>query len=182
MFTVACPNCRQFLNAPEELLGRQAKCPTCGGIISVTAPAARDQGGFQSSGDATAIQTEPTPRPASDGTKACPVCGETIKAVALVCRFCKADLGVGEARRGQGVWRHGGQLVMRKDALLPARCVKTNEPTDRWLRRQLFWHTPALYIMIVFPGLLFYIIAALLFRKTADIKVGLSPTGFSRRR
>jgi membrane protein YdbS with pleckstrin-like domain len=41
----------------------------------------------------------------SDDTKACPVCGETIKAAAIKCRFCNTDLSAHESAKEAEVER-----------------------------------------------------------------------------
>jgi len=74
----------------------------------------------------------------------------------------------------QGMWREGKTLLMSKGAEFPDRCVKCNAPAEGYrLKRALSWHSPLLYLMIVFPGLLFYVIVALIVRKTASIRVPL---------
>jgi hypothetical protein len=117
--------------------------------------------------------------PAGD-SKHCPMCGATIKAAARKCRYCGENLDGREWEAG--VWRLGKQLVMRKDAKLPDRCVQTNRPAERKLTRRLYWHHPLLYVLIFFPGLLIYAIIALIVRHKAVIEVGLTQERFSRRR
>lgn len=74
---------------------------------------------------------------------------------------------------GAGLWREGNLLVMRKDAELPDRCVRCNAPADGYrLKRNLSWHHPAFYLIVLF-NLLIYVIVALIVRKTAKIYVGL---------
>jgi hypothetical protein len=80
-----------------------------------------------------------------------------------------------------GLWRKGHLLVMRKTARMPNRCVKSNQPTERRLRRSLSWHHPAIFLTIL-AGVLVYIIVALILTKRATIYIGLSNEWFAKRR
>lgn len=79
------------------------------------------------------------------------------------------------------IWRNKSVLVMTKQAPLPHRCVKCNAPTHHTLKRNLRWHHPALYILII-VGFLFYAILAMVLSKTATINVGLCETHAAARK
>ena len=79
------------------------------------------------------------------------------------------------------IWQSKSVLVMMKQALLPDRCVKCNAPTQHKLKRNLRWHHPALYI-VIFGGVLFYVILAMVLSKTATINVGLCETHSTARK
>lgn len=79
------------------------------------------------------------------------------------------------------IWRSHSVLVMAKQALLPDRCVKCNEPTQHTLKRNLRWHHPSIYILIA-GGFLFYVILALVLGKTATVHVGLCETHVAKRK
>jgi hypothetical protein len=81
-----------------------------------------------------------------------------------------------------GLWRDGKLLVMHRQAALPDRCVKSNQPAHgRCLRRKLAWHHPAIYLLIL-VAVLIYIIVAVALTKRATIFIGLSEEWFARRR
>ena len=79
------------------------------------------------------------------------------------------------------IWQSKSVLVMTKQALLPDRCVKCNAPTQHKLKRNLRWHHPALYVVIL-AGVLFYAILAMVLSKTATINVGLCETHSAARK
>ena len=79
------------------------------------------------------------------------------------------------------IWRSKSLLVMTKQAPLPDRCIKCNAPTRHTLKRNLRWHHPALYLLIV-AGFLFYALLALVVSKTATIHVPLCETHLAARR
>ena len=80
-----------------------------------------------------------------------------------------------------GLWRKGSLLVMHKGGALPPRCVKSNTPTKRSLKRKLTWHHPAVFIALLF-NLLIYVILAIVLSKRATIHIGLSDAWFAKRR
>lgn len=79
------------------------------------------------------------------------------------------------------IWRDKSTLVMTKEALLPNRCIKCNEPTGERLKRKLTWHHPALYLTILI-SILVYAILAMVIRKTATVNVGFCEDHLSTRR
>lgn len=90
--------------------------------------------------------------------------------------YAAPEVGVRETRlpdegdEGRGVWRDGELLVMAKVARLPSRCLKCNEPATYRLKRSLAWHNKWLFLLIVFPSWIVYLIVALIVRKTAKVE------------
>jgi hypothetical protein len=102
-----------------------------------------------------------------------------------VCAECKPIFvqrmkeGVGPV--GSQLWRLKRQLVCRPEAVLPDRCVKCNEPTHgQRLKRQLYWHPPAFYALILI-NLLVYVLVAVIVRKRARLDIGLCERHRQRR-
>ncbi len=81
-----------------------------------------------------------------------------------------------------GPWSDGPQLITPTSMVLPSRCVKCNADCEGyWLKKTYYWHTPALFFLIIFPGVLIYAIVAMIVRKSATIEVGLCPVHRKRR-
>jgi hypothetical protein len=83
-----------------------------------------------------------------------------------------------------GVCRDGKNLVIPIGVPVPPRCVKCNEPAEpKYSKgRNYYWHPPAVYLLLIFPGVLIYAIVAMIFRKIAKVEVGLCPVHGKRRR
>ena len=93
--TFQCPSCGRTTQAPDELAGRQAKCPHCLAVIQVPRP--------EEGVEEVPLSAAGPPEPAARGADAtplaqaggsevqrrpCPKCGEMIVATAAKCRFC----------------------------------------------------------------------------------------------
>ncbi|MFO0724112.1 MAG: hypothetical protein U1E65_10040 [Myxococcota bacterium] len=71
-----------------------------------------------------------------------------------------------------GVWRVGKNLKFGKGAPLPERCVKCNARMDRKVKRSLYYHHWAIYLLLLFNPLI-YLVVALIVRKSARVEVPL---------
>ena len=72
-----------------------------------------------------------------------------------------------------GAWSGRGLLVVSHDAVLPQNCVKCGQPTNEpFLKRRFSWH-PDWYVVLIFVGLLPYIIMAMVASKRMVVHVPL---------
>lgn len=93
----------------------------------------------------------------------------------------RASLTGGDVRDSAGVWRSEKLVVLARDADLPNRCVKCNEPADEPTKtRKVYWHHPGYYVVLLINAIL-YVIVALIARKTAAVHPGLC-VGHKQRR
>ena len=112
-----------------------------------------------------------------------------------VCARCKPVFlqrimeGTAPAAGARGtIWRYRRQLVVRSETALPDLCVRCNAPANGYrLKRQLYWHAPAYYLLIILGlfvclGILAYLIVALIVRKRATLYVGLCETHRAQRK
>jgi hypothetical protein len=83
-----------------------------------------------------------------------------------------------------GCYRQGKLLIVPRgfEGSLPAgTCVKCGRPASTVKKRQMFWHHPALYLIIL-AGLLLYVIVALIVRKKMVLNAGLCEQHVAKRR
>ncbi|BDU18468.1 hypothetical protein [Lysobacter auxotrophicus] len=86
------------------------------------------------------------------------------------------------AEVGGDCWRDGKDLVVRPGCTLPGRCIKCNEPAELPMRHaRFYWHHPALYL-VVFLGLLLYLVIAVFVRRRTPVTLGLCARHRQRRR
>ncbi len=70
-------------------------------------------------------------------------------------------------------YRDGDILVVPTGCALPPNCMKCNAPIgDNYLKKTFRWHSPWLYVLVFF-GLILYMIVALIVQKKSKIEIPL---------
>jgi hypothetical protein len=82
---------------------------------------------------------------------------------------------------GFGVWQQDGRAVMYlMGGMLPNRCAVCNAPGHHPVHRTFYWHSPWLYVLL-FGGLLVYVVVAAIVRKSASVQYWLCDAHRTRR-
>lgn len=95
----------------------------------------------------------------------------------------KASLTSNEpATASGGLWCDDADLIVASGARFPHRCVKCNEPSEQPQKlRKIYWHHPAVYLLLLGYAIL-YIIVAVIVRRKAEIDPGLCAEHLEKRR
>lgn len=79
-------------------------------------------------------------------------------------------------RPSGGIYRHGKEVVVHKNAMMPERCVKCNDhifgyEAGGFVQQKYRWHSPLIYIALISP--LIYLILAVVLSRNATLDVPL---------
>jgi hypothetical protein len=82
-----------------------------------------------------------------------------------------------------GVWQDGNVIVAFNGAVFPPRCVKCNAQAEpaRALRKEYYWHHPAIFFTVL-AGVLLYAILAVVIRKKGTVTFCLCDLHRAKRR
>jgi hypothetical protein len=139
-----------------------------------------------------AAWSKPAPPPLAGGQVACAECGKPFPRSEVisygnfwVCAACKPvffqRVKEGVRPAAAMIWRSDKLLVAAPGAELPDRCVKCNAPAGgRRLKRTLYYHHPAIYLLLL-CNLIIFAIVALIVRKRAVLQIGLCEHHLARR-
>ncbi len=96
--SVMC-SCGKKLKAPASAVGRKAKCPNCGNVMTVTAPPPSSSVGVEENDPlydlADAARAAPAPPPVPQQA-VCPSCHSAMTAGAILCTSCGYDTRSGQ--------------------------------------------------------------------------------------
>jgi hypothetical protein len=81
-----------------------------------------------------------------------------------------ASVAAPDVDASSAIYRHGNLLVMHKKAVLPAICLKTNQPSELRIKRTMYWSHPALLLLLPF-ALLLYVVVVLVVQQRATLQI-----------
>jgi hypothetical protein len=146
-----CPTCDKAFTVLPKYAGKRGKCPGCGKTITI--PTIKEPSNKN-------LRLNPVKQPHSEPKESEPE--------------IKKPPQFQESKRVENVFRTGNTMVIQRGALLPDRCIKTNDTEDLKIKKiTLRWHSPLIYLTI-FAGLLVYVIVAVICTKKATIQVPVS--------